>query len=141
MNSKSYQFVLDDAARVAAAIKLDELKNKRVLLAGANGLLGFYLASLFHYLNEQGWNISADLLTKSPITPASRIFPLSGAQGFTFIQRDLSQPTAYETRYDYVIHSAGYAAPSVFLEDPFNVMDVNYIGLKSMLESCVAANP
>jgi dTDP-glucose 4,6-dehydratase/UDP-glucuronate decarboxylase len=121
---------------------MDPFAHSRILLTGASGLIGSYFAHLFHYLNEErGFDIEVDLITRSETTKGSRIYDLVGAKKFNFIQKDLSQYTVYKEKYDYVIHAAGYGAPAAFLENALRTIDVNYIGLKSILESCLATNP
>lgn len=141
MNS-SERIINSDIQRVCDSTNMGPFAHSKVLLAGANGLIGSYLAHLFHYLNERhGFGIEVDLITRSEITKSSRIYSLKGAKNFNIILQDLSQYAVYPQKYDYIIHAAGYAAPAMFLQDPIRVIDVNYIGLKSMLESSVKANP
>lgn len=138
----SEKIIYEDIERVCEAVNLEPLRNSRILLAGANGLLGSYFAHLFHYLNEKkGFNIFCDCVTKSEISPASKIFSLKNSPGFSFIIKDLTKYTAYDKAYDFVIYAAGYSAPGQFLKDPIAVIDVNYIGIKSVLESAFKINP
>ncbi|HUZ92680.1 MAG TPA: NAD-dependent epimerase/dehydratase family protein [Candidatus Paceibacterota bacterium] len=118
------------------------MRDKRILIAGANGLIGAYFGYLINYLNEElHYNIQADLITRGEIDEKKRIYDLKNAKNFNLIQQDLAKPVSYVKKYDYIVHAAGYGAPSRFLQDPVNVMDVNYIGLKSILESYREINP
>ncbi|MAF80293.1 hypothetical protein CL629_04430 [bacterium] len=136
------EIVYEDIEAACKGIDLEPLKNSRILLTGANGFLGSYFAHLFNYCNEKkNFNIQCDCITKSEISPRSRIFPLKEKKGFSFIIKDLTEYTAYDTPYDIVIYAAGYAAPKKFLEDPISVIDVNYIGIKSVLENVLRVNP
>ena len=106
---------------------------------GANGLIGSYFSHLLDYLNsEKNFSIEADLITLNSLDERSRIFDLKGKKGLTVIQKDISQSAVYKKDYDYVIHAAGYSAPGNFLADPIRAIDVNYVGLKSVLESVVS---
>lgn len=134
--------VLEDVKRVSDCTNSTDLRNKSILLTGANGLIGSYLAYFFYYLNERfNYKIKVCLVTKNEISKNSRIYPLVGTSNFSFIQKDLSKPNVYYEKYDFIIHAAGYAAPSSFLEDPIKTIDVNYIGIKSILESAVKTSP
>ena len=134
--------ILEDIKFVCDSTDLQEFKNSRILLAGGSGLIGSYFAHLFSYLNEyENAMIEVDLITRNQIEKKSKIWGLRDANGFNFIQQDLSRFITYEKPYDFIIHAAGYGAPSTFLSDPINVIDVNYIGLKSMLESSLKTNP
>lgn len=120
---------------------MEPFKRSKILLTGGSGFIGSYFSHLFWYLNKQhDFGIEVDLIARNKTVKGSRIYDLTGAKKFNFIQRDLSQYTVYDKPYDYVIHAAGYGAPGMFLQDPVKTIDINYIGLKSILESCVRMN-
>lgn len=134
--------ISEDIQRVYDSTNMEPFAHSKILLAGANGLIGSYFAHLFQYLNEHhGFGIEVDLITRSEVIKGARIYDLKAVEGFTLIQKDLSQPTVYEKKYDYIIHAAGYGSPATFLQEPIKTIDINYIGLKSMLESCAKNNP
>ena len=41
--------------KIFNSVDLQKLKNKQVLITGANGLIGGFLAEFFKYLNDEGW--------------------------------------------------------------------------------------
>ncbi|MBI5732373.1 NAD-dependent epimerase/dehydratase family protein [Candidatus Jorgensenbacteria bacterium] len=138
----SQKIIYNDIKNVCDAIDVTPFRGKRVLIAGANGLIGAYFGYLLNYLNENhSFNVQVDLITRNEITEKARIYALKEAKNFNVIQQDLGKYFSYTKNYDYIVHAAGYGAPSRFLENPFNVMDVNYIGLKCMLESYLVVNP
>ncbi|PIU99068.1 epimerase [Candidatus Wolfebacteria bacterium CG03_land_8_20_14_0_80_36_15] len=138
----SQEIIFEDIKWVIEKTDFSPLAGKRILLTGANGLIGSYFAHLFHYLNENlKIGLKADLITRSEISPKSRIYYLKNSPHLKIIQKDLSQYNVYTEPYDYVIHSAGYATPAAFLKEPLQTIDVNYIGLKSIFESFVKINP
>ncbi len=134
--------ILEDVKRVYELTDLSLFKNKKVLLTGGSGLIGSYFTYLFYYLNEYtNANIGVDIITRNKILKGSKISYVKDSKHFNFISEDLSKYKKYGRFYDFIIHAAGYAAPSVFLNDPVRVIDVNYIGLKSILESMLKVNP
>lgn len=138
----SQKIIYNDIKSICDTSDFSGLRDKSVMIAGANGLIGAYFGYLINYLNENfDYNIQADLITRGEITPQKRIYDLKDARHFNLIQQNLAEPAIYVKKYDYILHAAGYGAPSRFLEEPLNVMDVNYIGLKSILESCRKINP
>jgi UDP-glucuronate decarboxylase len=140
--SSSQEIIIEDIIRVASKVDLTPFKNATVLLAGANGLIGSYFAHLFYYLNEKlSYNTKVDLISRHDISSESRIYGIRNSSNFTILEKDISQYTSYSKPYDFMIHAAGYGAPSVFLAEPLKTMEVNYMGLKSMLESAVSLNP
>ncbi len=136
------KIVSEDIKKISDCTNSLELKEKTILLTGANGLIGSYLAYFFNYLNEKlNYKIKVHLVTKNEISTNSRIYPLVNASDFSITKKDLSEPSTYNEKYDFIIHAAGYAAPASFLEDPIKTIDVNYIGIKSILESAVKTSP
>ncbi|TSC82486.1 MAG: dTDP-glucose 4,6-dehydratase [Parcubacteria group bacterium Gr01-1014_20] len=136
------KIVLEDVKKISDCTNSLGLRNKSVLLTGANGLIGSYLAYFFSYLNEElNYKTKVHLVTKSEITENSRIYALLNANNFLITNKDLSEPNVYNEKYDFIVHAAGYAAPAAFLENPVRTIDVNYIGIKSILESAVKTSP
>lgn len=135
------RIILEDLEKVCALTDLADLKGSTVLVTGANGLLGSYFAHLLYYLNTRGFNIKADFVTKSAISSTSLLVGLLSDSRLRGVSRDLSKFTRYDTKYDFVIYAAGYSAPSRFLQDPLEAIDVNYVGMKSVLASCLDTNP
>ena len=138
----SKEILLEDIKNVVKKIDCAPLRKKRILLTGARGLLGSYFAHLMHYLNsELSYGIEADLITKNPIAASSFLQSIVGTPGLSFFAKDVSEPIAYDRAYDYMIHAAGYGTPAVFVRDPIKTIDVNYIGIQSMLKSARRRNP
>lgn len=137
MNS-SEKIIKNDVAAVAADIDTSSLFGAKVLILGANGLVGSYIAHFFDYLNEnKNADIEMDLVIKNDIVKTSRIYDLLGKNGISIIKQDIAEHYIYPKVYNFIIHAAGYSAPSDFLIDPIKTIDVNYIGMKSVLESCL----
>ncbi len=136
--SSSEQIIKDDVAAVAAGIDTGSLSGAKILILGANGLVGSYIAHFFAYLNEErGAGIEMDFVTKNDVTKTSRIYDLVRKPGVNVIRQDVAEYCTYPKTYDFIVHAAGYSAPSAFLADPIKTIDVNYIGMKSVLESCL----
>lgn len=134
----SDQIILEDVERAIRGMDLSSLKDSRILLLGASGLVGAYFSYLIYYLNTKlGFGIRADLYTMRPVIPTSRIALLRGVEGVRLVEHDASEYVMYAESYDFMIHAAGYAAPAFFLKDPIKTIDLNYIGMKSVLESAL----
>lgn len=139
---KSDQIIFEDVERATQDLDLSSLKGSRVLLLGASGLIGSYFSYLIYYLNSKlGFGIEADLCTFRPVGPDSRVGLMRGTKGMRFLEHDASEYKSYEKIYDFMIHAAGYASPAFFLKDPLRTIDLNYIGMKSVLESALAKSP
>ena len=67
MNLSSESIIEKDIAHVAARTDTSALHGAKVLLLGANGLVGSYLVHFFDYLNnEKHAGIEIDCVTKRP---------------------------------------------------------------------------
>jgi nucleoside-diphosphate-sugar epimerase len=138
----SDKIIFEDIKEATEGMDLTPLKGAKILLLGASGLIGTYFSYFFYYLNtEFQFGIEADLYTKHAVEPGSRLAFLLENKGLHFFTHDASQPIIYEKQYDFMIHGAGYSSPAFFLEDPIKTIDLNYIGMKSMLESAIKYSP
>src|SRR6185369_6441421 len=96
----SDKIIFDDIERAIEGLDLSSLKNAKILLLGASGLMGAYFSYLIYYLNSKlNFNIEADLYSKNPITPDSRLAFLAEEKGIHFLQHDASQYKTYDKTY------------------------------------------
>ena len=51
-NNYNYETIKEECRRIVKEDNFPELKNKNVLILGANGLIGSFLADFFIFLNE-----------------------------------------------------------------------------------------
>ena len=127
------KYIQEINSRVLSNITVTELKNKTVLITGANGLIGSAVADFLLYLNtEYSYNISIILtsLSKSP----ARIAHLLSESSITYIPKDLSLNIyeSFDIDIDYCFYCAGYAQPSKFLSDPHKTFFLNTIGVNNV---------
>ena len=140
--TQSDKIIYEDVAKVADQVDLKPLFGKKVLVTGAGGLIGLYIAYLLRFLNEErNANIEVDLIIRGTGPSSERLKGFRGIKGMAVLHQDVSKPIRYTKAYDYAIHGAGYASPAVFLKNPLETIDVNVIGLRSMLDSLREINP
>ncbi len=138
----SDKIIFDDIEQAIEGLDLSSLKGSNILLLGASGIIGAYFSYLIYHLNSKfEFGVEADLYTKNPVAPDSRLAFLAEDKGIHFLQHDASEYKKYDKKYDFMIHSAGYSPPAFFLKDPIKTIDVNYIGMKSVLESAMKYSP
>ena len=126
--------------KIFNSVDLQKLKNKNVLITGANGLIGGFLAEFFDYLNNKhSYNINLILtsLSKKP----KRIEKL--LNDCRYISADLSKDTLDygEQNIDYCFYCAGYAQPSKFMSRPYETMAINTLGLNNIFSKIFNNNP
>ncbi len=126
--------------KIFNSVDLQKLKNKNVLITGANGLIGGFLAEFFDYLNNKhSYNINLILtsLSKKP----KRIEKL--LNDCRYISADLSKDTLDygEQNIDYCFYCAGYAQPSKFMSRPNETIALNTSGLNNVFSKIFNDNP
>lgn len=121
-----------DCAAILRRVDLAKLRRKKVLITGASGFLGQYLAHALAYANRDkklGVRITLVGLRPAP----ALIGPLVKSDGnITYKRVDLTKP--FKLRgYDYIFHAAGYGQPAKFTADPLSVVKVNVDATASLL--------
>lgn len=123
---KNIDFVNDDIKGAIKDLKsvLPLLKNKKILVTGASGHLGYNLLLVLLQANRElnlGLNVTAT--SRSQLRP---IFTLYKNE-FLFVHCDLVNENFTENfeDYDLIFHLAGYAQPTRFISDPLSTILIN----------------
>jgi dTDP-glucose 4,6-dehydratase/UDP-glucuronate decarboxylase len=116
---------LSIAENVTNKVSLEQLKGARILLTGANGLLGSHLAGAIALAN-QNKNFHAKVSCLSLSKPHPWLKSIFESPGFSYTQMDLSKNYREITGgYDFVIHAATYGQPKKFLDHPLETLSLN----------------
>lgn len=111
----------------------ESLKNKSILITGANGLIGSYLIDYLSYLNSQKeYNIKIFAMSRSLEKLKNRFFK---RPNLFYIEQDLNKPLSVDEKFDYIIHAASNAHPLAFSKDPVGTMKTNLLGTINLLDS------
>ncbi|PJD94144.1 MAG: hypothetical protein CK424_00905 [Legionella sp.] len=124
--SNCNQILANDAKLVCQAVDLTSLKNTKILLTGASGLLGLhFLASLRYAKQVQRIEIQLIALAFSP--PDAFLQELTRDGFCQLIQGDLTDSRFLESleEFDVIIHAAGYGQPGRFTADPVRTLGLN----------------
>ena len=131
-------FIKDICEKVYEETDVSNFKNKTVLITGANGLIGGFLADFFSYLNALHlYNIKIVLSSRSYYKNAKRIKHLIKKPYVTYISRDLStsEPWSHAIgNIDYCFYCAGYAQPAKFLAQPQKTLSLNSTGVYNVFK-------
>ena len=116
-------------------IPLEKLKDKKVLITGANGMLATYLAYFFMYLNRsRNWGIQVTALSRSAEKAEKRFGEFEDDTQFNMLIQDVCDEIRMDGDLDYIIHAAGDASPYAILNDPAGIVKANTAGTLNILE-------
>jgi len=124
--SKLLELLESDAKLVLEKIDFSELNNKKILLTGASGLLGTHLLVALFLLNKSN-NLNIEVSAVIRSKPLSIHEELFGEKNITMLSGDLTSSDFLKEIpiSDYIIHSAGYAQPSIFMSNPIKTIQLN----------------
>ena len=145
------KYIKQISDRIFKNSELSELINKTVLITGANGLIGGFIADFLHYLNiEHDYNIKI-ILTSLSKTP-KRLEHLLDKDDVLYLPIDLADekteinffekglPLYKNIKIDYCLYCAGYAQPGKFLSNPFKTFLLNVNGLSRIFNKVFSDN-
>jgi nucleoside-diphosphate-sugar epimerase len=121
----------EDVLEVIKKIKLPDLKNKRILITGASGLVGVYLSQFFKSLKQE-LNLEIYCWIKNKVDPNfNNIF-----NGLNIIQSDITDLNSFKKipYFDIIFHCSGYGQPVKFLEDEIKTIEINTLATNFLLK-------
>ncbi len=131
-NSKTYR----EDLRVAldTAIGVERLSGKSVMITGATGLIGSFVADMLLEYNrtaEQPVRIYA--LGRSVQRLQDR-FDGAADENLVLVEHDVNTCPTFDFAVDYIIHAASNAYPAAFVSDPVGTILSNVKGTEYLLE-------
>lgn len=126
-----------DARQIAecTSIEWDALRNSRVFLTGATGLIGYTILSGIMAYNRifQG-NIYVTALVRN-MDKAKQMLGKWLEQGFLELHEgDVLTPVSVDADIDYIIHGASETASKAFVERPVETIQTAIYGTENMLK-------
>ncbi len=128
-------FILDDAKAIPTKIDFSEIKNKKILITGASGLVGHYLTTAFSLASRAG-HLPTKLFLVSKNKLPDYFSLLCKEAPVEFLQGDLTDEKflADLPVVDYIIHAGGYAQPGKFMNNPIETLKLNILTTFKLLE-------
>ena len=140
MNAEN-AIVADDLNNIIhlASIEWKFFENESCLVTGGSGLLGSYLVRALLQANELlRLNISVTVLSRSPISAGSRIYPWLGHPDLTIVEGSVeSFDFTKLPRHGIIVHAASQATPRVYKTDPIGTLMPNCLGSIRLCEQAV----
>lgn len=114
------------------------LGNKRILITGGGGFLGYYLVQSVLYWNketDETQNIRVVVYDNYSRGVPTWLTALKENKNLTMIKHDITQPLPLDMGdFQYIIHAASIASPTYYRKHPIATMDANVNGLRTLLE-------
>ncbi|MBA2486915.1 MAG: NAD-dependent epimerase/dehydratase family protein [Nitrospira sp.] len=140
--SKAEKWLDEDWERMESALseRLEAFREKRVLVTGAAGFLGFGFLHFFSYLNRNLLKtgrlsvVAADNYIRG--RPRWLVELAAASPDMKVIRQDITKPwpDLDGKKFDFIIHGASIASPKVYRRYPLETLDTNISGLRHMLE-------
>ena len=118
-------------------LDISSLKNQKVLITGASGLIGSFIADYLNFLNEKhDYNIDITLTSFGSMSGSERIKHLFNKKNISHFAWDASTPIDEKkiTGIKYVFFCSGYGQPTKFTKDNVKTAFINTVGLNSLLQ-------
>jgi nucleoside-diphosphate-sugar epimerase len=131
-NSCTYIEDLNDSLRGVGGI--ERLKNSRILITGATGLIGSYIVDmLLQYNKNENAGITVYALGRNTNRLEERFSGIK-SESLVFVEHDVNTEPSFDFAVDYIIHAASNAYPAVFNTDPVGTVLSNIVGTNYLLE-------
>lgn len=123
--------------RYVAGLKLpwEKLKNAKVLITGAGGLIGSFLTDVLMWQNQNaGMNCSICAMGRNAPSAQARFAPYLASPLFAFAAHDITKPLEMEESFDYILHLASNTHPVAYATQPVSTIAVNVTGTSHLLQ-------
>lgn len=125
------EILRQDAEGVAAEnINWEKLKNSKVLITGASGMIGSSMVRVLTVVKEKHrMDMEIYALVRNP-----HRLPEDIRDKVRVIKHDVTQPIETGEAFDYIIHAASPASPLIMKDDPVGTIAANTLGAFYTLE-------
>lgn len=130
INNNIYRSTLE---RVVQKISI---KNGKILVTGASGLIGSCIIDLLMLANNHGREFEVYALGRNADKLKKRFSAFGQSAKLHFVEQDICKPLGNGISYDYIVHGASNADPRNYAQYPAETMLINLEGAKNILNYC-----
>ena len=135
------KILLDDFEKILniKKIKWKELKNKAILIAGANGFIATYIIHFLIFLNQKYFfEIKLILIARDKKKLNKKFINITTTKFITLIEQDISKNISIKEKIDFILHLASNASPKLFCKKPIDTILPNVIGTNKLLKLSIS---
>lgn len=136
LESPDNEVLQEDIERaVEQTLPLDTLRDCRVFVTGATGLIGSQVIKFLLALNrKKNRNITVIAFVRSE-DKAKRVFPYVEEEDALLLAKgDISQPIRYDGEVDYILHGASATSSKYFVSHPVETVTTAIDGTRFVLD-------
>lgn len=123
-----------DIENTLLLLKKTEIKNSRILVTGATGMICSCVVDILMKMNaEQGTNNMIYASGRSIDRLRARFERYHGSECLKFLRLDTAVPFELDIDVDYIIHGASNADPASMMQNPVETLKSNIIGIDTLL--------
>jgi len=113
-----------------------KLKDKTILITGANGFIPSYFIDFLLFLNDKKLKNSMNIIgvVRNRKKAEIRFSKILGRTDFKIIVQDVSEPLDISGKVDYIIHAASQASSKYYKIDPVGTLAPNILGTYHLLQ-------
>lgn len=116
-------------------LNFDALKNKKILITGATGMLATYIVYFLYYLNtEKNKNITIYALVRNKNKAELLFKEFLGDKNFIIVDQDICDEIKIDDDIDLILHLASSANPNTILNNQIGIIKANTIGTLNVFE-------
>ena len=130
INNNIYRSALE---RVVQEISI---KNCKILVTGASGLIGSCIIDLLMLANNYGRAFEVYALGRNTDKLKKRFSAFNQSAQLHYVEQDICKPLDNAFFYDYIVHGASNADPRNYALYPAETMLINLEGAKNVLDYC-----
>lgn len=130
------KWIIKDIKEIIIDInKYEKLRNSRILITGASGMLATYMIYTLLYLNDTNeYGIKVIGLVRNKEKALNRFKEILNRKDFEILVQDVCKELNIEEEIDYIIHAASQASPKFITTDPVGIVKANTLGTINVLE-------
>lgn len=151
MNLYENKLYLEDIEKVSKdkSLNFDFLKNKKILITGASGLICSFLIDVLMYRNNNyNDNIKIYMLCRNEEKLINRFSHYDiekvsndNKSNLIYIIQNVCDRFDFDVKFDYIIHGASNTHPKQYSTDPVGTITTNVIGLNNLLNYSITHKP